>query len=92
LLGQLSGRKFDLTTTDLRDDILQFYSDLSAAIETKKDKGRWLSVLTSLDQLKSLTPVSAVAGGHTQVTPFVPTESVSTPVDRSSASTTLATQ
>src|ERR1700674_2013941 len=46
LLGQLAERKFDLTFTDLRDNILQFYSDLSLAIETKKDTGRWQSVLT----------------------------------------------
>ena len=39
LLVRLSKRKFDLTTTALRDNILQFYSDLSAAIETKKDNG-----------------------------------------------------
>src|SRR5712692_5978557 len=61
LLGQLADRKFNLTTTDLRDDILQFYSDLSAPVETKKDKNRWQSVLTSLDQLKLVTPVPAVA-------------------------------
>ena len=28
---------------DLRDNILHFYSDLSAPIETKKDKDRWQS-------------------------------------------------
>jgi hypothetical protein len=65
LLGQLADRKFDLTTTDLRDNILQFYSDLSMAIETKKDNGRWQSVLTSLDQLKLVTPVPAVASATT---------------------------
>jgi len=69
-----SDRKLDLTTIDLRDDILQFYSDLSAPIETKKDKDRWQSVLTSLDQLKLVTPVRAVADGHAQSTPFMPSE------------------
>jgi hypothetical protein len=63
LLGQLTNRKFDLTTADLRTDILQFYSDLSAPIETKKDQGRWQNVLTSLDQLKLASPSPAVAGG-----------------------------
>jgi hypothetical protein len=62
LLGQLKGRKFDLTTSELRSNILQFYSDLSAPIETKKDKDRWQDVLTSLDLLKSVTPLRAVAG------------------------------
>src|SRR5579863_1507780 len=51
LLARLSEGKFDLTTTDLRTDILHFYSDLSAPIATKKDKVRWQSVLTALDQL-----------------------------------------
>ena len=37
LLGQLTDRKFDRTTPELRDNILDFYSDLSASIETKKD-------------------------------------------------------
>jgi hypothetical protein len=61
LLGQLAGRKFDLTSPGLRDDILHFYSDLSAPIETKKDSVRWQGVLTELDQLKLVTPVPIVA-------------------------------
>jgi hypothetical protein len=61
LLSRLSERKFDRTTTDLRADILRFYSDLSIPIETKKDKVRWQGVLTGLDQLKSVTPVPAPA-------------------------------
>src|SRR6202165_2521305 len=48
LLGQLAGRKFDLTSSDLRQNILDFYSDPSAPIEMKKDAARWQSVLTSL--------------------------------------------
>jgi hypothetical protein len=72
LLGQLAERKFDLTSPDLRDDILQFYSDLSAPIETKKDKDRWQSMLTSLVQLKSVTPIPTVAGGHAKRAPSVP--------------------
>ena len=56
LLGQLAQRKFDLTSPDLRENILNFYSDLSLPLETKKDAVRWQSVLTSLDQLKLITP------------------------------------
>ena len=55
LLAQLSERKFDLTSPELRDNILQFYSDPSAAIETKRDQIKWRNVLASLDQLKSMT-------------------------------------
>jgi hypothetical protein len=72
LLGQLADRKFALTTPELRDDILHFYSDLSAAIETKKDTAHWQSVLTSLDQLKLMAPLPAVAAGHAQRAPSVP--------------------
>jgi hypothetical protein len=66
LLEQLSERKFDLTTMDLRNNVLQFYSDLSASIETKKDMERWQSVLTSLDELKSWTPLPAIVENQTQ--------------------------
>src|SRR6266498_2509030 len=61
LLAQLSERKFDRTSPELRDNILQFYSDLSAPIETKKDLIRWQGVLTALDQLKLVAPVPVVA-------------------------------
>jgi hypothetical protein len=56
LLDQLAKRKFDLTSPELRDNILSFYSDLSLPLETKKDSARWQSVLSSLDQLKLVTP------------------------------------
>jgi hypothetical protein len=62
LLAQLATRKFDQTTPELRDDILHFYSDLSAPIETKKDNVRWQSVLIDLDQLKLVTPAPVLAG------------------------------
>jgi hypothetical protein len=61
LLAQLSERKFDRISSELRDNILQFYSDLSAPIDTKKDLARWQAVLTQLDQLKLVTPVPVVA-------------------------------
>ena len=66
LLGKLSERKFDLTSPELRANILQFYSDPSAAIETKRDPVRWQSVLMSLDQLKSVAPVATAVGGSAQ--------------------------
>ena len=61
LLSQLSERKFDRTTPELRDNILQFYSDLSLPIETKKDNGNWQNVLTELHQLRLVTPVPIIA-------------------------------
>jgi hypothetical protein len=62
LLGQLSERKFDRTSPELRANILYFYSDLSAPIDTKKDQVGWQSVLTSLEQLKLVAPMPTVAG------------------------------
>jgi hypothetical protein len=66
LLGQLAERKFDLTSPDLRANILSFYSDLSLPLETKKDTTKWQSVLSSLDQLKlvSPTPILATTPAH----------------------------
>jgi hypothetical protein len=56
LLDQLAHRRFDLTSPELRENILSFYSDLSLPLETKKDSARWQSVLSSLDQLKLASP------------------------------------
>src|SRR3984885_396459 len=61
LLAQLSARKFDRTSPDLRGNSLTFYSDLSVPIETKKDPARWQSVLTSLDQFRLAIPAGVVA-------------------------------
>jgi hypothetical protein len=61
LLDQLAKRKFDLTSPELRDNILAFYSDLSLPLETKKNPTRWQGVLSSLDQLKLVTPTPILA-------------------------------
>ena len=60
LLADLSAGKFNLTSPQLRDNILDFYSDLSLPIETKKNASRWQGLVTDLDQLKSasLPPVT----------------------------------
>jgi len=60
-LGQLSERKFDRTSPELRDNILDFYSDLSAAFEMKKDADDWKNVLSELEQLKSIAPTPIAA-------------------------------
>jgi hypothetical protein len=61
LLGQLASRKFDLTSPELRDNILSFYSDLSLPLETKTDATHWQSVLSSLEQLKLFVPFPIIA-------------------------------
>ena len=66
LLAQLSERKFELTTPALRENILEFYSDLSLSIDTKKDQVRWQGVVTALDQLKATTPAATVAAGSAE--------------------------
>jgi hypothetical protein len=69
LLAQLAARKFDLTSPELRDNILNFYSDLSLPLETKKDNAQWQNVLASLDQLKSVAPNASIAPAVSQQTP-----------------------
>jgi hypothetical protein len=66
LLAQLSARKFDLTSSELRGNILNFYSDLSAPVDTKRDAARWQSVLTALDQLRLAIPAPVVAASPAQ--------------------------
>jgi zinc dependent phospholipase C len=66
LLARLSERRFDLTSRELRANILDFYSDLSAPIGTKKDQDDWKSVLSELDQLKSMTPISTAVASPAQ--------------------------
>jgi len=61
LLAQLAEQKFALATPELRVNLLQFYSDLSLPIETKKDETKWRNVLTALAQLKAAPPVPSVA-------------------------------
>jgi Zinc dependent phospholipase C len=65
LLAQLADRKFALTKPELRSNILDFYSDLSLGLETKRNQVRWQAVLTELDQLKASAPVPTLAGSPT---------------------------
>jgi hypothetical protein len=53
LLAKLSSGKFDHTSPQLRDNILDFYSNLALPIDTKKDASRWQKVLSDLTQLKA---------------------------------------
>jgi hypothetical protein len=57
LLARLSVHNFDLTSPQLRDNILGYYSDLSVPIETRKDPARWQRVLTALGELKAVAPL-----------------------------------
>jgi hypothetical protein len=57
LLAQLAENKFDYTTPELRDNILQFYFDLSASNQTKGGKVQSTRTLVLLEQLRATTPV-----------------------------------
>jgi hypothetical protein len=52
LLHDLAKRNFDQVTPDLRTNILAFYGNLNAPLETKKDKRAWLQTMVDLQKLK----------------------------------------
>ena len=68
LLAKLSTHSFDKTLTQLRDNILAFYADPSAPVETRKDPARWQAVQTDLSELKaaSVSPPPALPPGKAQ--------------------------
>jgi hypothetical protein len=62
LLAELNATEFNLTSPQLRENILDFYSDLSLPIDTKRDGPRWQGVLSDLEKLKAITlppPIAA---------------------------------
>ena len=66
LLSQLAKRNFAGTSAELRANILDFYSDASAAINTKRDPEDWKEVTDALGKLKAMTPTPAVEGEATK--------------------------
>lgn len=52
LVDELSEDNFQNISPELRRHVLEFYSDLSAPIETRKDKGDWQKLVSALDRLK----------------------------------------
>ncbi len=57
LIRKLDERKFDHLTPELRADILKFYADPKAKIETKKDAEQWQKTQDSLRALRATEPV-----------------------------------
>jgi hypothetical protein len=72
LLGRISDRKFDLTSSDLRDDVLHFYSAPSAASAARNERAPWQNVQTLLLGLKATVPAKFVKG--IKVQPPIPVE------------------
>ena len=68
LLGQLTDRNFAKLTTQLRDNILDFYSDLNAPIWTKHSKKAWAQTLADIEKLRAASPapVEPVKAGVVQ--------------------------
>ena len=58
LLATLTERKFDGTLPQLRDNILDFYSDLALPIETRKAPALWQGVLADLTELRAIAPLA----------------------------------
>lgn len=53
LVKELARKNFDTVSPDLKYNILEYYSDLSRPIETKKHKHEWQVTLHNLDLLKA---------------------------------------
>jgi len=61
LLDKLASKQFAGVTPVLRGDILAYYADLNAPIETKKDPHAWQKTLEELNALKTAMPVEAAS-------------------------------
>ena len=67
LLGKLNDRHFDLLTPQLRDNVVAFYGNLGAPIDTKRHKEDWAKLQQRLQELKqapTVTPESVTAGAE----------------------------
>ncbi len=54
LLGKLTKQKFEDTSPQLRDNILEFYDGYSMPLEIAKDPTRWQDLVPDLDELRAL--------------------------------------
>ena len=61
LLDKLATQKFAGVTPELREELLQFYSEPDAAYATKRDPKAWAVVQSELIVLKSVSSVPAVS-------------------------------
>jgi len=56
LLNKLADKKFEHLTPQLQENILEFYSDLNAPLETKRNKKAWTLTLANVEKLRAATP------------------------------------
>ena len=59
LVEKLAKGNFQRTSPELRDNILAFYSNPAAPLDTKKHRDRWQELESELQQLKSMNPAAA---------------------------------
>jgi hypothetical protein len=65
LLADQASHHFDHISPELRDNILDFYSNLNAPIHTKRSKKAWDATLANLDALRHTDAASTTAGNAT---------------------------
>ena len=63
-LNLLARKKFSTVTPPIRSELLNYYSNLSAPIATKRDKKKWRELVAELQQLKTTSTVAAAAAGE----------------------------
>jgi hypothetical protein len=56
MLSQLAEKKFDATSPALQKNIIAFYANPAAPVETKKDPAKWQKIQANLDALKAFSP------------------------------------
>ncbi len=60
-LDRLARKSFAGLTPPIREELLNYYSDLGAPISTKKNEKQWRRMLAELEELKVAKPEAAVA-------------------------------
>ncbi len=61
LVDKLKGKQI---SSELRANILAFYSDLDAPFATKRDRKAWAKLIAELDTLKAERPVAQQKSGE----------------------------
>jgi pyruvate/oxaloacetate carboxyltransferase len=61
LLNQLAGHNFAQVTPELRLNILTFYGDPNAPVDTKKKAEAWQKTQEEVERLKAISPADTSA-------------------------------
>jgi hypothetical protein len=67
LLHKLADKKFEHLTSQLQENLLEFYADLNAPLHTKKSKKAWTSTLANIEKLRSASPQPASSSSITEI-------------------------